>query len=378
MKNKKKLWIAIPLGLLLTVGALGGVKAAQINTMMKAAAAFAPPPEAVTSAKVEEAQWASSRPAIGSLVAVRGVTLGSELAGLIRDITFDSGAAVKKGQVLVKLDTSAEEAQLKAAQADAALSRLNLQRAKSLREGESNSPADLDAAEARAKQASATVANLEAIISKKSIRAPFDGRISIRQVELGQVLSAGAPIANLQSVTPIYADFWLPQQALADLETGQAVQLQTDTFAGATWKGDISAINPEVDTATRNVKVRATFPNDDGRLRPGMFVNVQVLTGEKHRVLVVPVTSVLYAPYGDTIFVIENKKDASGKGASVVRQQFVRLGERRGDFISVTSGLEKGQAIVSSGAFKLRNGMAVAVNDTLAPNAQLKPTPQEQ
>jgi membrane fusion protein (multidrug efflux system) len=377
MKTKTKLWIAVPLGLLLLLGALGGVKAAQIGAMIRANAAFAPPPEAVTSAEVQATEWVASRSAIGSLVAMRGVTLGAEVAGLVREITFESGAAVRKGAVLVRLDTSAEEAQLASAQADAALAKVNLERARSLRKAESNAPADLDAAEARSKQAAATVANLEAIIAKKSIRAPFDGRMSIRQVELGQVLAVGTPIASLQSVTPIHADFWLPQQALADLKPGQAVQLHTDTFPGAVWKGTITAINPGVDEATRNVRVRATFPNDDGRLRPGMFANVEVLSGDKHKVLLIPVTSVLYAPYGDTVFLIEPKKDAAGKEQLAVRQQFVRLGERRGDYVAVTSGLEAGQRIVSSGAFKLRNGAVVAVNDALAPKAQLAPNPQE-
>ena len=378
MKTKTRLWIAIPIGLILTLGVLGGVKAAQINTMIKAGASFVPPPESVSSAEVQQTEWVASRQAVATLVAARGVTLGSELPGLIREITFESGGAVKKGAVLVKLDTTAEEAQLQSARADAELARLTLTRTRDLRKGESSSQADLDTAEARAKQASAAVANLEAIIAKKSIRAPFDGRISIRQVELGQVLSAGAPIASLQSITPIHADFWMPQQALIDLQPGQAVQLATDTFPSATWKGEVTAINPEVDPTTRNVKVRATFENQDGRLRPGMFTNVQVLSAEKHPVLLIPVTSVLYAPYGDTVFAIEGKKDASGKEALTVKQQFVRLGERRGDFVAVTSGLEKGQKVVSAGAFKLRNGQAVAVNDALAPRAQLQPSPQEQ
>lgn len=377
MKTKTKLWIAIPIGLLLAVGTLGGVKAAQIGTMIKAGAAFAPPPESITSAEVQQTEWVAARQAVATLVAVRGVTLGSELPGLISGISFESGSAVKQGQVLVKLDTRAEDAQLQAARADAALASVNLERARSLRKGGSNSPADLDAAEARAKQASAVVANLEAIIAKKSIRAPFDGRVSIRQVELGQVLSAGAPIASLQSVTPIHADFWLPQQALVDLQPGQVVQLETDTFPGATWKGEVTAINPEVDPATRNVKVRATFPNADGRLRPGMFANVDVLSPDKHQVLIIPVTSILYAPYGDTVFVLDSKKDPSGKEVQTVRQQFVRLGERRGDFVAVTDGLQKGQKVASSGAFKLRNGMAVAVNNALAPKAQLAPQPNE-
>ncbi|HYD42388.1 MAG TPA: efflux RND transporter periplasmic adaptor subunit [Anaeromyxobacter sp.] len=377
MKTKTKLWIAIPVGLLLLVGALGGVKAAQIGAMIKAGASFAPPPESVTSAPVQATEWVATRSAIGSLVAARGVTLAAEVPGLVREITFDSGAAVREGAVLVRLDTSAERAQLEAAEADAALAQVNLDRARSLRQAESNAPADLDAAEARAKQAAAAVANLRAIIAKKTIRAPFAGRMSIRQVEVGQVLAAGTPIATLQSVTPIHADFWLPQQALADLQLGQAVRLRTDTFPDATWKGEITAINPGVDEATRNVKVRATFQNADGRLRAGMFANVEVLSSEKRQVVLIPVTSVLFAPYGDTVFLLEKKKDQAGKDQLTVKQQFVRLGERRGDFVAVTSGVEPGQQVVSSGAFKLRNGMAVAVNNALAPKAQLEPTPSE-
>ncbi len=377
MKTKTKLWIAIPLGLLLVVGALGGVKAAQIGAMIQAGASFAPPPEAVTSAEVQAAEWVDLKAAIGSLVAARGVTLAAEIPGRVTEIAFESGAPVKKGAVLVRLDTTAEQAQLESAEAEAALAELNLERARSLRRAESNAPADLDAAVARARQAAAAVANLRAIVAKKTIRAPFDGRMSIRQVELGQVLAAGTPIGSLQSVTPIHADFWLPQQALADLEPGQAVHLETDTFPGKTWEGEITAVNPGVDEATRNVKVRATFPNSDGRLRSGMFANVEVLSEEKQRVLVVPVTAVLFAPYGDTVFVIEEKKDEAGKEQLTVRQQFVRLGERRGDFVAVSSGLEPGQRVVSSGAFKLRNGMTVAVNQALAPKAQLRPNPAE-
>jgi len=377
MKTKTKLWIAIPLGLLLVVVALGFVKARQFGTMMKAGEHFAPPPEAVSSAKVEAARWAATRMAIGTLVAVRGVTMGSELPGLITEIHFDSGSSVKQGSLMVKLDTSTEEAQLESAKADDALAKLSLERAQRLRKEESNSAADLDAAVARAKQTSAAVANLEALIAKKYIRAPFDGRVAIRQVELGQVLNAGAPVASLQSVTPIYADFWFPQQALADLRLGQKARLRTDTFPKDSWEGQISAINPEVDPATRNVKVRAIFGNPDGRLRPGMYANVEVLSSEERKVLCVPVTAVLFAPYGDTVFVVDKKAGADGKQSLVAKQEFVRLGEKRGDFVEVLSGLEAGQTVVTSGAFKLRNGAALLVNNALAPDAKLEPTPAE-
>jgi membrane fusion protein (multidrug efflux system) len=374
--TKRKLWLGVVVGLVLLLGVLAGTKAAQIGAMIESGKHFAPPPESVASAKVEPASWEGSRSAIGTLVAMRGVTLGAELPGLVRQISFESGSAVKAGAVLVRLDTSAEEAQLAAAQADASLARISLERATTLREAGTNAPADLDAAQARAQQADAAVANLRAIIAKKVIRAPFDGRISIREVELGQVVAAGAPIASLQSVSPIHADLWLPQQALAELKAGQGARLHTDTFPGATWEGKITVINPEVDVATRNVRVRATFDNPDGRLRPGMFANVQVVSAEKEEVLAVPATAVIFAPYGDSVFAIE-QQDGKGDKALVVRQKFVRLGERRGDFVAVVSGLEAGETIVSSGAFKLRNGMSVAVNNDLAPEAQLAPKPTD-
>ncbi len=378
MKNTVKRWVVLSVGLLLVLGVLGGIKAGQIVTMVKAGESFAPPPEAVTSARVEAAEWEPTRAAIGTLVATRGVTLGAELPGMVREIAFDSGGAVKQGQVLIRLDTTSEEAQLAAAAADASLARITLARVRNLRGQEAVSQAELDAAEARAKQADATVANLRATIAKKTIRAPFDGRISIRQVELGQVVSPGTPVASLQSVSPIHADFWFPQQALAELRLRQRARLRTDVFGDATWSGEITAINPEVDVATRNVRVRATFSNADGRLRPGMFANVEVLSSERKPVLIVPATAVIYAPYGDSVFAIERKNDGNGNANAVAQQKFVRLGERRGDFVAVTSGLSAGETIVSSGAFKLRNGMAVAVNNALAPGAKLAPKPADE
>ena len=378
MTTKKKIWVVAILALVLVLGLLVGIKGAQIGAMIQAGKSFVPPPETVTSAKVEAEQWQGARPAIGTLVAVRGVTLAAELAGVVREIGFESGTNVRQGATLVKLDTSTEEAQLAAAVADASLAKVTLERAQNLRKGGANTQADLDTAEARAKQTEAAVVSLRTTIAKKTIRAPFDGRISIRQVELGQYLSPGAPIASLQSVTPIHADFWLPQQAIADLTIGQRVRVRTDAFTNAYWDGEITTINPEVDVATRNVRIRATFPNPDGRLRPGMFANVEVLSNQKRSVLTIPVTSVIFAPYGDTVFVLDEKKDQNGKSTTVARQTFVRLGERKGDFVAVDSGLNAGQVVVSTGAFKLRNGTAVRVNNALAPEAGLAPKPPQE
>ncbi len=378
MTTKKRIWLVAILSLLVVLGLLVGIKGAQIGAMIKAGKSFVPPPETVTSAKVESEEWQTARPAIGTLVAVRGVTLGAELAGVVREIHFESGTAVKQGSVLVKLDTATEEAQLQAALADESFAKASLERAQALRTGGANTQADLDAAVARAKQTQATVTSLRTTIAKKTIRAPFDGRISIRQVELGQYLSAGSPIASLQSVSPIHADFWLPQQAIADLKLGQRVRVRTDAFTNAAWDGAITTVNPEVDVATRNVRIRATMPNPGGRLRPGMFVNVEVLSDQKRQVLTIPLTAVIFAPYGDTVFLLDEKKDASGKEALVARQAFVRLGERKGDFVAVDSGLNAGQVVVSTGGFKLRNGTVVRVNNALAPEAGLSPKPPQE
>jgi membrane fusion protein (multidrug efflux system) len=374
MKRSARPWIFTILGLLLVVLALAGVKAGQIGAMIAMGKTFKPPPESVTSALARAESWQPSRPAIATLVAVHATTLGAELAGTVREVAFDSGASVKQGQLLVRLDTSAEEAQLQSAAAEAALARLNLERARSLREGGANSAADLDMSEARAKQAEAAVAALQATIGKKVIRAPFDGRIAIRQIERGQVASPGTPIASIQSVDPIYADAWVPQQALADLTQGQAARLRTDTYPGASWDGALTIINPEVDPATRNVLVRATFPNKDGRLRPGMFANLDLLSAARQPVVVIPATAVIYAPYGDSVFTIEKAAEGSPAGLTA-RQAFVRLGERRGDLVAVASGLTAGQTVVSTGGFKLRNGAAVVVHDELAPKAEEAPRP---
>jgi len=376
MKRSLRPWIYSALGLLLLVLALGGIKAGQIGAMIAAGKAFAPPPESVTSAVVAQADWPRTRAAIGTLVAVHGVTLGSELGGTVREIAFDSGATVRQGQLLVRLDTSTEEAQLQAASADAALAGLTLERARSLREGGASTQAELDAAEARMAQARAAVAALQATIAKKTIRAPFAGRIAIRQVELGQVASPGTPIASLQSVDPIFADAWLPQQALAELRAGQPARLKTDAFPDATWEGALATINPEVDPGTRNVRLRASFRNADGRLRPGMFANVDVLSTEGRPVLVIPATAVIYAPFGDSVFALGKGGEGAGE-APVARQKFVRLGEKRGDLVAVVSGLSAGETVVASGAFKLRNGAKVVVKNDLALPAEAAPHPQD-
>jgi membrane fusion protein (multidrug efflux system) len=376
MTTKRKIWTAVIAGLIVTVVGLGGVKALQIGTMIKAGKSFAPPPEAVTTAQVEATQWQASHPAIGSLVAIHSVVIGSELPGTVREIFFDSGGTARSGAVLVKLDTAVEEAQLAAASAEATLSRQGLERARRLRKSDYTTAADIDAQESRFKQTEANVAALRATIAKKTIRAPFDGRLGIRQVELGQVLSPGTPLVSLQSTDPIYAEFYLPQQTLADLHRGMPTRLTTDSYPGKDWQGEITTINPEVDLATRNVRVRATFANPDALLLPGMFANVEVLSPDKRKVLIIPATAVIYAPYGDSVFTVVEKKEGK-KPTLVAQQKFVRLGDRRGDLVAVETGLTAGETVVSAGAFKLRNGVEVVVKNDLAPDVQVNPHPTD-
>ncbi len=370
--RRGRVWLISIAGIVLVLVALVGIKASQIGTMINAGKSFKMPPESVTSAKVEQVQWEAARPAIGTLVAVHAVNISAELPGAVRQLGFDSGAFVHRGDLLVKLDTSVEEAQLAAAEADASLAKTSVRRARILREQNSNAAADLDAAESRGQQTAANAGVLQATIAKKTIRAPFDGRLGIRQVELGQVLAVGTPIVTLQSVSPIYAEFYLPQQALSDLHTGLKVRMHTDVYPKDSWTGSITTVNPEVDVSTRNIRIRASVPNLDGRLRPGMFANVEVLSDDVRPELVIPATAVIYAPYGDSVFALEQKDKAL-----VARQKFVRLGERRGDLVAVVTGLNAGETVVSSGAFKLHNGSEAVIHNELAPAAELAPKPTD-
>jgi membrane fusion protein (multidrug efflux system) len=371
----KKILLTV-VGLLLLVGTLAGLKLLQFETMAAQGAKFVPPPETVTTAEVKADRWQPTLTAIGSVTAVQGVTVSAETSGTVKTIAFESGATVRAGDVLVELDTAIEQAQLRSAAASADLARANLERARTMRARNLVSAADADAAEAQAKQTLAQVDNLRAVLAKKTIRAPFAGRLGIRQVNLGQFLDNGAAIVSLQSLDPVYVNFALPQRYLAQLDAGMAVRVATDAFPQQTFAGKITAISPEVDSVTRNVRLQATLANSDGRLQPGLYVEVAVVLPETEPVVMIPATAVLYAPYGDSVFVIEDKKDEkTGAVGKVLNQKFVRLGPARGDFVVVASGLEAGQTVVGTGAFKLRNGMSVVVDNALAPQPQLAPTP---
>jgi len=363
-------------GLFALVAALVGVKTLQIVKMKSAPQMM--PTVTVTSAPVKEEDWAPTLSAIGSVSAVQGAVVSAELGGTVSEILFQNGGTAKKGDVLVKLDTSSEEAQLRTAAADLEWARRDLQRTRELGGRRVISKAELDAAESKFTQKGGTVDNMRAMIEKKQVRAPFDGQLGIRQVNIGQTINPGQQVVALTSLDPVFVDFALPQQRLAQLSPDLEVHVRTDALPGREFKGKLTAINSMVDAVTRNVSLQATLQNPDHALRPGIFAKVDVILPQKQPALVIPATAIAYAPYGDSVFVIEKKKDpTSGKESQVIRQQFILTGETRGDFVTVTQGLKAGETVVSSGVFKLRNGMPVLVNNELAPKPEVSPTPAD-
>jgi len=368
----KRILFAV-LGLLIVIAVLAGVKFLQIRTMVEHGKKAVLPPDTVTTAAARADSWETSLSAVGSLTAVQGVTVAAELAAKVVEIAFEPGTKVKRGDLLIRQDTSVEEAQLPGAEAQVTLTESVLARDVEMLKDKIISQADYDAAVAGHRQAMAQVEILRATIAKKTVRAPFGGRLGVRQVNLGQTLREGDPIVTLQSLHPIYVNFALPQQELSRLRVGLPVRVTSDALPGPAIHGRITTVNPLVDAETRNVQLQATVANPAEALRPGMFVNTAVGLPVRRKVIAIPATSVLYAPFGDSVFVVV--VDNVVKGGKALRQQFVRLGERRGDFIAVTDGLNEGETIVSTGVFKLRNGQPVVVDNKLAPEFRLAPTP---
>ncbi|MEW8262124.1 MAG: efflux RND transporter periplasmic adaptor subunit [Candidatus Thiodiazotropha taylori] len=362
------------IGLAVLIGIPAAIKMQQFQAM--ADMQMTMPPEIVTADQVKRQQWPNTLSATGSLVAVQGVTVSAELGGKVSEIAFESGDRVEAGDLLVRLDTTAEEAQLRSAEAAEKLARINLDRNRGLRANKTVSQSDLDTAEANYKQATAQVENVKATIAKKTLRAPFSGQLGLRQVNLGQIIEQGTPVVTLQTIDPIYADFSLPQQRFSSVAVGNEVRITTDAAEDKSFSGKIIAINPEIDQATRTVRIRSTLSNQEELLRPGMFANVKVIMPQQDDVLAIPATSVLYAPYGDTVFVIDTTKDeATGEEQKTLRQQIIRLGRTRGDYVAVVTGLKEGETVVTSGVFKLRPNMAVVVDNSLALDAKLDPQP---
>ena len=367
--------VVIAMGLLVAiVVCVFGVKALQIGKMMTTKMEM--PPTTVSSATVKEEDWAPTLSAVGSISAVQGAVVSSELGGVVSQIAFENGGTAKKGDLLLQLDASAEEALLRSAEAEAELGRQDLERTRGLASQKVVSKAELDAAESKFNRLNAVADQMRSNIRKKTIIAPFDGQLGIRQVNVGQMINSGQQVVQLTSLDSLFADFALPQQYLGQLTPGLQVHVTTDALPGHVFPGKVTAINSMVDSSTRNITLQATLENPDHVLRPGMFAKAEVTLPEKHKALVVPGSAISYAPFGDSVFVIEKKKDEkTGKESQAIRQQFVRVGEARGDLVAITQGLKAGETIVSTGVFKLRNGMPVTVNNDLAPNPQVNPNP---
>ncbi len=373
-------------GLIALVGGLVTVKFSQISSLMAFGKEFqknGPPPEVVSTTPAQTQVWEGTLTAVGSITAAKGVTISNDAPGVVNRISFDSGAVVRQGQVLVELDSSVERAQLASAQARRDLAQLTLGRTKALANSNSIPLSQVDTDEAQLKTSLTDYTALQAQIDRKIVRAPFAGRLGIRLVNIGQYLSPGTPLAILESTDSVYVDFSLPQQSLPDIKVGLPVRITLEAAKDATYEGVIAAVEPQVDATTRTIKVRASVPNKQEKLRPGMFATVAIVLPPRAPSVIIPVTAIVHASFGDSIFVVEEKKDdagapvngADGKPAKAARQQFVKVGESRGDFVSIVDGVTAGQDIVTSGGFKLRNGAGVVVNNDVKLNPDVAPHP---
>ena len=369
----KRMLVMLTLTLLI-VGGLGFVKFRQVQAAIAEGAAYQAPPEAVTTVVATRAEWASTHHAIGTVDAVRGVTVSADLAGIVDQVRFDSGDTVREGQVLAVLDTRQEQAQFTALDAHRTLARLNFNRMQDLLDQRVVSRAEYDSASAEARQADARVDEVGAAIDRKTIRAPFTGVLGIRQVNKGQYLAPGDAVVALQALNPIYVNFGVPQQAIGAVRVGRRVRINSDAIGAGEFDGRVTAVDSVVDPTTRNIQVQATAANP-GMLRPGMFVQTTVTLGGGQSVIPVPASAVNYAPYGDSVYVVSDLKDDKGRAYRGVRQQIVTLGATRGDQVAILSGIRPGDEVVTSGVFKLRNGAPVLVNNKVRPanNPAAKP-----
>jgi len=369
----KRMWLML-LVVGLFVAAIGTYKFLVIQAAMAQGKLYQPPPETVTTVVAQPVDWSSTLSAIGTVEAVHGVMVSADLSGVVKEISFTSGKNVAQGQVLVRLETATERAQLAQAEAARDLAQLNIERGKQLVARGVIAQAEFDQLQAVARTAEASVHAAQALINRKTIRAPFSGTIGIRQVDLGQHLNEGDPIAPLQTLDPVYVNFSLPQQDAKSLKPGKHVVASTDSIHV---NGTITAINSVIDEATRNVTVQATFRNPGAKLRAGMFVDVAVDLGSSSTVIALPATAINYAPYGNSVYVVEDKKTPQGKPYKGVTQRFVQTGINRGDQVAILSGLKPGETVVTSGVFKLRPDAAVVVDNKVTPANSPNPKPQD-
>lgn len=417
-------------GIVFIVGAIALVKVLQISTLIETGKNQQVPSTTISAQKAQTYEWEATLKAIGSLEAAKGLEVTADLSGRITKILFDAGSEVEEGDLLIEQDVSTEKAQLRATQSAAALAKNNFSRVSQLYKSKVASKSEFDSSNNAYQSALAEVDNITAAIEKKSIRAPFKGRLGIRLINLGQTISAGEPVVSLQATDQMFVNFFLPQQNLPLLATGLTVRLTSDAVPETVFTGKINAINPVIDSKTRSVEIQAILANSEKTLLPGMFANIEVVMPETFTVLLVPITSVKYSTYGDSVFVVEEKTHSNleqgqeesvgekvdkSKGKKIekntatsltaindsestkgkthrpvntsekstppqlfARQQFVRLGESRGDYVVVIKGLKEGEMVVNAGVFKLRNGAPVVINNDIVPEFSLNPVLEDQ
>ncbi|MGN6739307.1 efflux RND transporter periplasmic adaptor subunit [Dyella sp.] len=374
---KRMIWVI--LGTLALIAVIVGIKVLLVMRMIHSMPQ--PGPVTVSTVKAAEQPWQPALNAVGTLRAANGADLAAEVAGLVTDVNLKSGQEVKKGQLLVQLRDGDEVAQLQQLQANAELSKITLERARKQLAAQAISQADFDTAQADTKARLAAVAQQQVVIAKKQLRAPFDGRAGIITISPGDYLAAGTTVVTVQQLDPLYVDFNVPQGELGRLKVGQPVTLTLDAYAGRSFSGKLSAINPKVDTSTRNVQVEATVPNHDQTLTPGMFAKVSVDVGQQRTQLTLPQAAIVYNPYGDTVYVVQPSKgkDAKGKpNPPTVKQAFVTTGDSRGDQVAILKGISAGTEVVTSGQMKLKNDAPITVDNRVQPADSASPTPQEQ
>jgi membrane fusion protein, multidrug efflux system len=375
MAKRMVLMLVVMLAL---VGGLGFIKYKQVEAAIAQGAAFQIPPTAVTTVVAQKDTWPSTLGVIGTAAAIQGVTVSADLPGTIDKIHFESGQWIKEGQILVELDTRQERAQLASLEAQRDLAGINYGRAQQLVKEGVIAKQEYDNAAAQQKATEAQVGDIKAAIARKTIKAPFSGVLGIRQVSLGQYLAAGQAIVSLQTLSPIYVNFGVPQQETGRVIPGHVLRITNSDLPGMAFTGRITALDSVISEQTRNIQVQSIVTNKDNKLRPGMFVQVELPLGSPRQIIALPASAINYAPYGDSVYVVADMKDPkSGKAYRGVRQQVVKIEGSRGDQVAVTSGLNPGDEVVSSGVFKLRNGAPVVVNNTVKPSNSTSPKPED-
>jgi membrane fusion protein, multidrug efflux system len=374
---KRMLIMLVAIGLVF--GAVFGFEAFKTKMIQKAIAGLSNPPQTVSTITAKSQTWSSTLEAVGSARAINGVSLSSQVAGTVSAIHFESGTDVRKGALLIELSSADDVAHLDALKATTELARITYERDRTLLTTKAVSQQTVDSDKWALKNDEAQVAQQQALVDYKFIKAPFSGRIGIRQVDLGQYIAAGTAFVALQQLDPIYVDFFLPQQSLAQIKVGQQVAAKVDTYPGATFNGEISAINSLVDAATRNVQVRATLKNPENKVLPGMFVTVDIDVGNPQSYVTLPQTAIAYNSYGNIVYLVDDKgKNVKGQAQLFARQTFVTTGATRGDQVAVLTGVKDGDTVVTAGQVKLRNGVPLVINNAVQPSNNPNPKPADQ